>query len=127
MARLFADQCNIHKLAHYIPVYDTTFSPYRGRPITMLEIGVSFGGSLELWRRYFPPEAIIVGVDSNPGCAALDAPARNLFVRIGLQQDPVFLRALVDEFGPFDIILDDGSHLPSFTLAAFKFLFPNGL
>ena len=31
--------------------------------MTFLEIGVSLGGSLEMWRNYFGPEATIVGLD----------------------------------------------------------------
>jgi hypothetical protein len=128
MARLFASTDNtIHKWAHHIPIYESTFSPYRNQPIKMLEIGVSCGGSLELWRKFFCPEATIVGIDANPQCVYFDDPDNNVHVRIGQQQNPEFLQAVVDELGPFNIILDDGSHLPSYTLHAFQHLFLNGL
>jgi len=52
----------------------------------MLEIGVSFGGSLEMWREYFGPEATIFGIDIDPECA--NRFARPNQVRIGSQDDP---------------------------------------
>jgi hypothetical protein len=36
----------IHKWLHYLDVYDRHFSVYRNKPVKMLEIGVSEGGSL---------------------------------------------------------------------------------
>lgn len=127
MSTLFATQTNINKMAHYIPVYDAVFKPFSTRPVKMLELGVAFGGSLELWRRYFWTDAVIVGVDVNPSCAQFGDPDRGVHVRIGAQQDRGFLAGLVDEFGEFDIILDDASHVPSWTNASFDFLFTHGL
>jgi hypothetical protein len=51
-----------HKWGQYLPAYSREFAPYRlgfpdadgdHRPLRFLEIGVSHGGSLELWRKYF--------------------------------------------------------------------------
>lgn len=124
---LRAGQWNINKMAHYMPVYESTFGD-RHRPVRMLELGVNLGGSLELWRKYFThPDSVIVGVDYNEKCARFEDPGHNLFVRIGKQQDQEFLRSVVEEFGLFDIILDDGSHIPSYTLRSFQCLFVHGL
>lgn len=128
MTKLATEQWHINKYLHYFPIYDKAFHPYRNKAARILEIGVNMGGSLELWRNYFQnPAAEIVGIDIHPGCAVLDHPARNIHVRIGAQQDHNFLKTLIDELGPFDIILDDGSHIPSYTLQAFQYLFPHGL
>lgn len=127
MAKLVANQWDINKLAHYLPIYESSFGS-RHHPVRMLEIGVSFGGSLELWRKYFTnPDSVIVGLDSNPKCSQFDAPEHNVHVRIGKQQDTEFLHEVVQELGPFDIILDDGSHIPSYTLKSFQYLFADGL
>lgn len=56
----------VHKWHHYLPIYERYLSPLRSRPIRMLEIGVSKGGSLQLWRKYFGPEAVIFGIDIDP-------------------------------------------------------------
>ncbi|WP_371348770.1 class I SAM-dependent methyltransferase [Ancylobacter sp. IITR112] len=99
----------VHKWHHYIPLYERYFAPYRGRPVRLLEIGVSKGGSLWMWRRYFGPDAVIYGIDIDPACAAYDGVAGQ--VRIGSQVDVAFLHRVVDEMGGVDIVLDDGSHL----------------
>lgn len=99
---------SIHKWHHYIPIYDRYFSRFRGSRVKFLEIGVSEGGSLQMWRSYFGPEAVIYGIDINPECKALDGLAGN--VRIGSQDDKAFLESVIAEMGGVDIVLDDGSH-----------------
>ena len=47
----------IHKWHHYIPLYDRYFSRFRGTNVRFLEIGVSEGGSLQMWRKYFGDQA----------------------------------------------------------------------
>jgi hypothetical protein len=112
----------IHKWRHYLPIYERHFASYRNKPVRMLEIGVSKGGSLDLWRRYFGPEATIFGIDVNAEClSAVDPPNQ---VRIGSQADPEFLRSTVDEMGIPDIVLDDGSHIAKHQQVSFEILFP---
>jgi hypothetical protein len=113
---------DIHKWVHYLDIYDHHFAAYRNRPVKMLEIGVSEGGSLELWRKYFGTDAIIYGVDINPECANRVTPPNQ--VRIGSQADPQFLRSVVEEMGTPDIILDDGSHVARHQHISFDTLFP---
>jgi cephalosporin hydroxylase len=111
-----------HKWVHFLPVYDRLFAPYRGKPITFLELGVSWGGSLQLWRSFFGPEANIHGVDVIPDYIKHCDPPTT--VHIGSQADPEFLRRVVEKSGPPDIVLDDGSHVASHQRASFKTLFP---
>jgi cephalosporin hydroxylase len=111
-----------YKWHHYLEVYEQFLSKYRGKPFFFLEIGVSAGGSLELWRRYFGPEAIIVGIDIDPACASRVDPPN--IVRIGSQADPQFLKHVVEEFGEPDAVLDDGSHIGRHQQASFDILFP---
>lgn len=115
----------VHKWHHYLPLYDRYFAPYRDRepPLRFLEIGVANGGSLELWRGFFGPSAVIFGIDVNPECAAYDGEHGNR-VRIGSQADPAFLRAVVKEMGGVDVVLDDGSHVAEHVRASFDTLFP---
>lgn len=110
------------KWVHYLPVYDRAFAPFRGFPIRMLEIGVFKGGSLEMWRKYFGPEAVIFGIDIDPACAQRVDPPNQ--VRIGSQADPDFLRQVAAEMGGLEIVLDDGSHVASHQRASFKTLWP---
>ena len=106
----FSADTNVHKWHHYFDIYTKHFDKYRDRPIKMLEIGVFRGGSLRMWKDYFHPDSTIVGIDIDKTCKDHEIADRNVFVRIGSQGDPKFLAEVNEEFGPFDIILDDGSH-----------------
>lgn len=125
MAAAFEQVDDVHKLRHYLPVYESNLP--RTHPIRMLEIGVSRGGSFKLWRRVLHPGSVIVGIDINPKTKQFDDPAAQTHVRIGGQQDTEFLRSVIDEFGPFDVILDDGSHMASHMVESFRYLFLHGL
>lgn len=119
------------KWPHYFPIYDECFGPYRRgfpqaggslRPLKFLEIGVSHGGSLQIWRQFFGPAATIFGVDIDPRCASVADPTEQ--VRIGSQDDPEFLHKVIDEMGGVDVILEDGSHIANHQEASFDILFP---
>jgi hypothetical protein len=125
LAEILEDSPGLHKWPHYLPIYESALDTTR--PIRMLEIGVFHGGSLTMWRRYLHPESVIVGIDIDAECRRFDDPANDVHVRIGSQADPDFLQAVVDEFGPFDVILDDGSHMTSHMVESFQHLFDGGL
>ncbi|MEO6786964.1 MAG: class I SAM-dependent methyltransferase [Chthoniobacteraceae bacterium] len=112
----------IHKWVHYFPIYERHFHSWQGKTLTFLEIGVSKGGSLPMWQRYFGPLAKIVGIDIKPECKEHEAPG--IFVRIGDQSDPAFLQSIIDEFGVPDVVLDDGSHEMRHIIKTFDFLYP---
>jgi hypothetical protein len=112
----------IHKWHHYIPLYDKYFSRFRGKRVRMLEIGVSKGGSLAMWRKYFGGDAIIYGIDIDPSCAAFNG--HDAQVRIGSQDDSTFLETVVAAMGGIDIVLDDGSHVMSHVKSSLMALFP---
>jgi len=112
----------VHKWHHYIPLYDKYFGSFRNRPIRFLEIGVSKGGSLQMWRQYFGDDAIIFGIDINPECKEYNGLSGQ--VRIGSQADEDFLVSVVAEMGGIDIVLDDGSHRMEHIVGSLKILFP---
>lgn len=122
---------NLTKWAHYFGIYDRLLAPFRQgfpmsdgstRPLHLLEIGVRHGGSLELWREFFGPSATIFGIDLDPRCTG--AGRDDLPIRIGSQDDPEFLRAVVSEMGGLDIVIDDGSHVARHQRRSFDTLFP---
>lgn len=124
LAELYAgnDGPGVHKWHHYLPLYERYMARWRGKPVRFLEIGVAQGGSLALWRKYLGPAAIIYGIDIRPGCAGLNGLHGQ--VRIGSQDDPEFLRAVVAEMGGLDLVLDDGSHEMAHVEASLDALFP---
>jgi hypothetical protein len=125
LAAVFNRAPGVHKSAHYLPVYEAVLD--RSKPIRMLEIGVFQGGSLRMWRDYLHPKSVIVGIDIEPECKRFEKVEQKVHVRIGGQQDISFLREVTEEFGPFDVILDDGSHMTSHMVESFRFLFGNAL
>lgn len=112
----------IHKWDHYFDIYHRHLQNFRGRPITLLEIGVYHGGSLEMWRTYLGRRARIVGIDFDERVATLaDGTAEIL---IGDQSDRSFLAQLRDRLGPIDIVIDDGGHTMEQQLVSFDELWP---
>ncbi|HEY5381009.1 MAG TPA: class I SAM-dependent methyltransferase [Acidobacteriaceae bacterium] len=111
----------------YTPHYQRYLGPLRKQHLNLLEIGVGgeamvdYGGaSLRMWKRFFP-NARIVGIDifdkrhfSEP----------RIDVRICDQTDAQALRKLSEEYGGFDIIIDDGSHVNEHVIGTFRTLFP---
>lgn len=112
----------VQKYVHYLPIYEKYFAGRRGQPVRFLEIGVAQGGSLQLWRKYFGANAVIFGVDIVKQCRTVADP--DVQVRIGSQRDPLFLKAVVEEMGGVDIVVDDGSHQASDQRITFETLFP---
>lgn len=112
----------VNKWLHYFVPYERHFKSWQNRSLNFLEIGVSYGGSLEMWRKYFGPLANIVGIDTDHRCKSVEQMGIN--VRIGSQTDTVFLQSLIDEFGMFDVILDDGSHRMDDVWKTFQFFYP---
>ncbi len=112
----------IDKWVHYFPIYHRHLAPFRGRPISMLEIGVYRGGSMQMWRDYFGSEATLVGVDVDHTATLFGSDADT--IEIGDQSDPDFLRHINDEYGPFDIIVDDGGHFMQQQIISIETLFP---
>src|SRR5947209_16132590 len=96
------------KWRHYFPAYERHFARFVNQDVTFLEIGTGEGGSSQMWKRFFGPHARIVSIDNRESCAQYSDD--QVFVRIGSQSDPAFLDSLLAEFGPPDIVLDDGSH-----------------
>jgi len=112
----------VHKWRNYLQHYHDHLSRFIGTPVRILEIGVSKGGSLQMWRRYFGPKAILFGIDIDPACKQYDGHAGR--VRIGSQADPAFLDSVVTEMGGVDVVIDDGSHVASHQRTSFDVLFP---
>jgi hypothetical protein len=116
------DQRIIHKWQHYFPIYERHFAKFVNQDVVFIEIGCGGGGSMQMWRRFLGPYARIIGLDNRPEC--INFVGDQISVRIGDQSDPSFLAEVVKEFGPPDIVLDDGSHIMDHVNASFKALYP---
>jgi hypothetical protein len=96
-----------HEVHNFAQFYDSYFSPLRGKPIRILEIGVGRGASIRMWRRYFK-DLSMVAIESEPRRRHYWLLGAKLYV--GRQEDQAFLKDVCEKEGPFDIIIDDGSH-----------------
>ena len=114
----------------YTQHYQRHFKPFRLKRIKILEIGIggyqdsmAGGDSLRMWRSYFP-NAEIHGLDIIDKTEHSEG---NIHIHVGSQVDLTFLDELIRKHGPFDIIIDDGSHINEHVICSFEHLFLNGL
>lgn len=106
----------IDKWTHYFPVYEKHFARFRGKSPRVLEIGIDHGGSLQLWKRYFGHGAEIIGIDISPA-AMFEEPQIKTYCHDQCA-------SAIADLGPFDIVIDDGSHVPEHQGQTFANLWP---
>lgn len=88
-------------------VYKKLFEPLRTKRIKLVEIGVQHGSSVRTWASYFL-HGQIYGIDYSKASMTDSIP--RVKTLLGNQADKSFLNKFGKEHGPFDIIIDDGSH-----------------
>jgi len=81
-----------------------------GRKVKMLEIGVQSGGSTRVWKRYFRNLTDYTGLDIDPRCTMFQSPTEGIKIVTGSQLDTALLLSLCKQYGPFDLVVDDGGH-----------------
>jgi SAM-dependent methyltransferase len=108
----------------YLDIYDQALASYRDAPISLLEIGVQNGGSLETWSNFFPSAELIIGCDINPSCASLKFEDPRIIVVVGDATEPQIVQKLTSKSSSFDVIIEDGSHLSSDIVRSFTSYFP---
>jgi cephalosporin hydroxylase len=111
----------------YTKHYQRFLQHLKDKKFTMLEIGVGGyenpnwgGGSLKMWRAFFR-KAQIVSFDIYD---KTHLSGNRLTVEQGSQNDEEFLKTLEKKHGPFEVVLDDGSHINSHVIKTFNVLFP---
>tara|TARA_X000000368_G_C22998400_1_gene697804 strand:- start:578 stop:1405 length:828 start_codon:yes stop_codon:yes gene_type:complete len=110
------------KHSNYFEIYDELFEKYREKKITFVEIGVTNGGSLMMWREYFK-EANIIGIDFNPSAKKWEEYGFKIF--IGDQSDPKFWTDFFSKVGKIDILIDDGGHTNQQQISTFHSCYEN--
>lgn len=106
----------------YCHIYESLF-PKPEKVQRVLEIGVYLGASLRMWADYFN-NASIVGIDPVPQFKG-DIPS-GVYPITGDATNPKDL-GYIETFGPFDLIVDDGSHFWDQIIIAFEGLFLKAL
>ena len=125
---LLAALCGTDKYgAHdYTPVYHELMSRSCKEPVRLLEIGVGgfqggLGGeSLLMWAAYFP-KGKVYGIDIHDKTAL--SRGRITVLQCSQTDRPGLVR-VGEAHGPFDFIIDDGSHASPHQIESFRILWP---
>ena len=111
---LYIDKNTLHT---YIPVYQKLFEPYQNKNIKILEVGISTGSSLILWSKYFS-NAEIHGADIQ--FEELKRDQLNLHTKLKLHLGDSTKKTFTETLDNYDIIIDDGSHVPEDQISTYK-------
>lgn len=111
----------IHKWDHYLDIYSKHLSQYQGKNPVLLEIGISHGGSIQLWKKFFGQGCQIYAIDINPDCKKLEE--ENVKIFIGSQNDVDFIKRVASQLPELDFVIDDGGHFMDQQSISFEILF----
>ena len=109
------------KWKHYFDYYDRHLERFIGKQFTLMEIGTCYGGSLQIWKKYFGPNVKIIGIDIDPRTKFEES---QIYTEVGSQSDPEFLATILNRYGTPDVIIDDGSHIQNDVMSSFISLYP---
>lgn len=112
------------KWQSYLDYYDELFCSINECPLSLLEIGVQNGGSLDTWAKYFINAKFIVGCDIDEKCKTLTYEDPRVHVVIGdanTEATNIEIRKVCNNF---DVVIDDGSHTSADILNSFLIYFP---
>ena len=103
----------------YTNLYTELLSPLKDSEISLLEVGVYGGYSIQVWLEYFE-KASITAVDIDwSTCAFSDWPSR-----VKTIDGDATLPETFKDVGIVDVIIDDGSHLTEHQIETFNILYP---
>lgn len=112
------------KWTSYLDEYQRLFDSLRNQPISLLEIGIQNGGSLEIWAKYFENARRLIGCDINEKCRSLIFDDPRITVFVGDANSDEVQRAITGRCSSFDVVIDDGSHRSGDIVKSFARYFP---
>ena len=107
---------------NYTPAYHAMFGDRRESVRRVLEVGVNAGCSLRMWEEYFP-NAKIVGLDIRREVLFTAGRVECHYADQGSRQSLLAAVAAAGG-GPFDLIIDDGSHEDAHQIVTAETLMP---
>lgn len=114
---------------NYTPLYERYLTTIRNSTPSGVLLELGWGGhedpdlggnSARMWRDWLP-EWKTLSIDNE----AKNITDKGLWFRQGSQADPEFIASVVTEFGEFDVVIDDASHVSSLSITSFGLLWPH--
>lgn len=109
------------KPPHYLDVYEQYWARMRYGKIKLMEVGIAEGGSLKLWRDYFP-NGEIYGMDGKR--STVKGFGKRITTFYANQNSVGAMSKIASAAGPFDVVIDDGAHTGRMSLNTFLAFFP---
>lgn len=107
------------KNAQYAETYEEILAPYVGKAVNFAEIGIGYGGCLQVWKWYLGDKAMIYGIDYHTE-RFYEEP--RIKCMVADQTDRDSLRNL--DIPELDIFIDDASHRSPDQINTFEVIFP---
>lgn len=107
---------------NYAEKYDKILAPFKDTFLSVLEIGVAQGQSIKMWTDYFT-KATIHGADISKASESCQEYSGRIEFHLLDQRDEAQLKNM-EQYSPFDLIIDDGNHFWAEQILTFNTLFP---
>lgn len=111
----------IYKPFHFADIYQAHLAPLVGREICLVELGIGYGGCLEMWREFLGERSTVFGIDLK-GKVYNDPAIRFIY---GDQASVEFLNTIPTLIPKIDVFIDDGSHVNRDQINTIEAVFPH--
>ena len=105
----------------YSSIYDSLLSKYRGQEVNLVELGVGYGGCLQMWKGYLGSKAKIYGLDHYDHLLFSEPQIECFLVDQSKKEDLDNIRKLIPKI---DVFIDDGSHFSKDQIMTYETVFP---
>jgi cephalosporin hydroxylase len=115
----------IWKWSNALDAYQRHFGMWAGQPVSIAEVGVQSGGSINLWKGVLGAATTVHGIDINTNCEKFaDATTT---ITIGDQADVNMWHSFFTDVAPnnLDVLIDDGGHEPHQMLVTLEQVYPH--
>lgn len=113
------------KWESYLSHYQDFLRDYRETPISIVEIGIQNGGSLEIWATYFKNARTIIGIDVDQACSLIEFNDSRIKLFTGDALSHEIHAEVMKDILAIDFLIDDGSHTASDVVSVFLRYFPS--
>ena len=110
----------LHKMNSYASIYEELLFKYVGQEVALAEIGIGYGGCLQMWREYLGDKSSIFGIDSGDRLL-YEEPQIKCF--LADQSQPETIESVAKQLPELDIFIDDAGHFSHQQISTFNIMF----